>query len=493
MGTNVETIGSTSQTYIYSEVAEDEARLEDLYRLTATESQLDETDDLQQVATRERIYRRCLALADAAVVLAVLSFTFGVIGGHQLRWPLLLVAPAFLFAGKIQGLYDHDELVIRKSTLDEIPRLLSLCTVASLFVWLLREEFEVGNSHAPHVLLALWGSLSIAVPVGRVIARAIAERLSPTERCLVVGDSALLERLRSKLTGRQSVKLVGAVSTSTVAPTVAGLRSLASSLCIHRLIIAPERGMGEAETLDLVRAAKATGLRVSLFPGIMGAVGSSVVFDDFGGLTLLGVPRFGLTRSSRAVKRGLDLIGAGVGLIAMAPLMIIAAIAIKLESPGGVFFRQTRVGRGGKRFQVLKFRSMVDGADAMKAELLDQNEADGLFKIADDPRITRVGRLLRETHLDELPQLINIIRGEMSLVGPRPLVVDEDEQITGLDRRRLHLTPGMTGPWQILGPTRVPLSEMVKLDYLYVAHWSLWADVKILLQTCGVIFNRKGL
>jgi lipopolysaccharide/colanic/teichoic acid biosynthesis glycosyltransferase len=142
---------------------------------------------------------------------------------------------------------------------------------------------------------------------------------------------------------------------------------------------------------------------------------------------------------------------------------------------------------------MLKFRTMVDGADAMKNELRELNEAAGLFKIEADPRITRVGRLLRRSSLDELPQLFNVMRGNMSLVGPRPLVADEDERVTGYDRRRLQLTPGMTGRWQILGSARIPLSEMVKIDYLYVANWSVWLDVKILLQTIGFVACRRGL
>src|SRR3712207_415914 len=132
--------------------------------------------------------------------------------------------------------------------------------------------------------------------------------------------------------------------------------------------------------------------------------------------------------------------------------------------------------------------------DARKAELHALNEcAGGLFKIADDPRITRIGRLLSRTSLDELPQLFNVLLGDMSLVGPRPLIVDEDERITGFDRRRLALTPGMTGHWQIAGSSRVPLHEMVKIDYLYVAGWSLWSDLKILLRTVPYMLSRRGM
>jgi lipopolysaccharide/colanic/teichoic acid biosynthesis glycosyltransferase len=159
-----------------------------------------------------------------------------------------------------------------------------------------------------------------------------------------------------------------------------------------------------------------------------------------------------------------------------------------------VFFRQRRIGRGGDPFQMLKFRTMYDGADAQKADLLHRNEAsDGFFKIAEDPRITPIGRWLRRTSLDEIPQLIHVLRGEMSLVGPRPLVDEEDARIEGWFRSRLDVTPGMTGAWQVLGSSRIPMRDMVTIDYLYRANWSLWLDVKILLRTVPHMLSRRGL
>src|SRR4029077_1987040 len=194
------------------------------------------------------------------------------------------------------------------------------------------------------------------------------------------------------------------------APRLSEIRDLAQSLDVHRAIIAPgwSTGADPRETVNLVRTLKAVGVRVSVLPRMLEVVGSSVEFDDLHGVTLMGVRRFDLTRSSAAVKRCFDLLGAMLGLLAISPLMILFAAAIKLESRGQVFFRQLRVGKHGRRFQMLKFRTMIPDADALKDSLRAQNEAqEGLFKIAADPRITRVGRFLRSTALDELPQLFN--------------------------------------------------------------------------------------
>jgi lipopolysaccharide/colanic/teichoic acid biosynthesis glycosyltransferase len=200
--------------------------------------------------------------------------------------------------------------------------------------------------------------------------------------------------------------------------------------------------MGNEETFELLEVARQAGARVSLLPDMLEVVGSSVDFDDLFGLTLLGVRGSQLSRSSWLLKRGFDLAGAAILLVFAAPLMAVIGLAIRLDSPGPIIFRQARVGRGGRPFRILKFRTMVDGVEELKEGLREFNEADGLFKIASDPRMTRVGRVLRRAWLDELPQLFNVVGGSMSLVGPRPLVADEDGRILGAHRGRLRLTPG---------------------------------------------------
>jgi lipopolysaccharide/colanic/teichoic acid biosynthesis glycosyltransferase len=201
----------------------------------------------------------------------------------------------------------------------------------------------------------------------------------------------------------------------------------------------------------------------------------------------------GLSRSSRLLKRAFDLLAATVMLILGAPLLVLAALAIRLEGPGPVFFRQTRVGRYDRPFRILKFRTMVVGADELKESLREFNEATGLFKIAADPRVTRVGGLVRRTCIDELPQLLNVLRGEMSLVGPRPLIPEEDCQIRGWHRGRLQTAPGMTGHWQVLGAARVPLQEMVAIDCRYIANWTILSDIKTLVRTVPCVLSLRGM
>jgi len=453
---------------------------------------------------RDSVFRRLLVCADVIAIVSAFVLTIEVSRRSlQLTWAGIAAVPILIICAKLTGLYDRDETLLRKTTLDEAPKLFQLATLCALVAWL-TGGLLVRGALDRHEAMFLWLVLALLLIFSRALARALALRISPIERCLFIGDERSAETIRSKLTGHGGVhaKVVAHLDLDKVEPwstdsfsepRLAEIRDLAQTLDVHRAIIAP-RSVDAGEMLNLIRTLKAVGVRVSVLPRLLEVVGSSVEFDDLHGVTVMGVRRFDLTRSSAAFKRAFDLLGASIGLLAISPILIVIAIAIKLDGRGPVFFRQLRVGRHGHRFQMMKFRTMVDGADAMKESLLHRNEAkEGLFKIAKDPRVTRVGRLLRKSALDELPQLLNVVKGEMSLVGPRPLVVEEDQRVEGWHRRRLELMPGMTGPWQILGPSRVPLKEMVAIDYLYVANWSLWTDVKILMRTVPHVLGRRGL
>jgi lipopolysaccharide/colanic/teichoic acid biosynthesis glycosyltransferase len=192
------------------------------------------------------------------------------------------------------------------------------------------------------------------------------------------------------------------------------------------------------------------------------------------------------------VKRAIDLMGSGLALVAFSPLMGLIAWVVRRQSPGPVLFRQVRVGRNGRIFGLLKFRTMVVDAEQQRAALLAFSRDPNWLHLDHDPRITPVGRLLRRTSLDELPQLWNVLRGDMSLVGPRPLVPAEDARVCDWARRRGEVAPGITGPWQVAGRTAVPFEDMLVLDADYVARWSLWRDVQILLRTFPVVLSGKG-
>jgi exopolysaccharide biosynthesis polyprenyl glycosylphosphotransferase len=215
--------------------------------------------------------------------------------------------------------------------------------------------------------------------------------------------------------------------------------------------------------------------------------------EELHGLTLMHLPTASLTLSSRIIKRLMDVTLASCALLATAPVLLVIAVAIKLDTPGPVFFRQERIGRGGKPFQIFKFRSMTGDAWRQRATVAQLNEVDGpLFKMEMDPRVTRVGAIIRKTSLDELPQLINVVRGEMSLVGPRPLPTEESDRIDGAALARLDVRPGITGLWQVCGRSDLTYADLQHLDSVYVRSWSLMWDLRIMAQTPRVVFTGSG-
>lgn len=322
------------------------------------------------------------------------------------------------------------------------------------------------------------------------------------QRTLVVGTGPAAAIVRNELQQRQEIgiDIVGFAQVSGDEPAaegerlvpVLGTREQVSDLVqahnIHEVIIATE-----ADTRELIVRCKQVGVNVRLVTDLYRLSMQEMAFEELAGIPMVyfqANPLFGL---NRFLKRSLDLLVSGLGLVLLAPLFGLIAAAIKLETPGPVFFTQERIGKQRVPFRFFKFRSMCADAEQMKAQLVALNEASGpLFKIRRDPRITKVGRILRRYSLDELPQLINVFRGEMSLVGPRPPVRSEVDQYSEWALKRLETRPGITGLWQVSGRSDLPFEEMLKLDLYYIWNWSLENDLKILLRTIPVVLSGKG-
>lgn len=227
--------------------------------------------------------------------------------------------------------------------------------------------------------------------------------------------------------------------------------------------------------------------------GTIDLMASRMIVQSVAGVPLLYVRRTGMDRTQKTMKRALDVIGAGLGLLLLSPVLLALSFWIKRDSDGGTFFKQVRVGRDGALFECWKFRSMYADAEERRAELEHLNEGAGLlFKLADDPRVTKVGKVLRRYSLDELPQLWNVLRGEMSLVGPRPALPSEVEQYDDWVRNRLKVKPGMSGLWQVSGRTDTSFSDYIRYDLFYIQNWSLSLDLWILWRTLRAVFSAEG-
>lgn len=320
-------------------------------------------------------------------------------------------------------------------------------------------------------------------------------------RVVLAGESIGLPRLQRELgASREGIQydIVGAV-TSIDEP---GLDVLATEIADIQAVLVRERpdelilteaDYDERTVLAIVEVAHRAGVKVRLAPNTTELLVQKGEFVPGTGVPLFELRPPILTGWDWALKRSFDVVVAVVLLVVLLPLWVLVALAIKLDSRGSVFFVDQRMGVGEHEFGMLKFRTMVVGAAEQQASLEHDNEASGaLFKMREDPRVTRVGRVLRRLSVDELPQLVNVVRGQMSLVGPRPLPLRDYEMLEEWHRARYLVLPGMTGLWQISGRSGLSFDDLVRLDFTYLEHWSLWLDITIILKTIPAVLSGRG-
>ena len=408
----------------------------------------------------------------------------------------LIAVPIWVGLFAAYGLYDTDRRRIAVTSFDEATGIFHALLVGSIgFLMvdqLLRRTTDWRVSSAVQAAVFVVLALAAVIVVRGALRSWVFTRVFRRERAIVVGAGADAELFQNTIAAHSEfgVDIVGVLE-ETGSPS--DLEDAVADLRADRVVLTSSSTSHE-EMLELARTVRQPFLQVSIIPRYHELFTANATLEDVAGVPIVTLPGTRLRRSSWLVKRAFDIVVSATALVLLSPALLAIAIAVRLTSPGPSIYRQARRGRGGSTFMINKFRTMYVDAESRRDELLHLNEVDGpLFKIkGDDPRVTRLGGFLRRWSIDELPQLWNVLRGDMSLVGPRPFVVHEADQITGWGLRRLDTTPGITGPWQVLGRNDVAFEEMVKLDYLYATNWSLWWDVRILYQTVLVVLKRKG-
>jgi len=439
---------------------------------------------------RGALLRRTLAVCDVVAVLVALAW-LGTFGGRAdaAFWAAVFL-PAWLLLAKVQGLYDRDNRALRHLTVDELP---------AIFVWSLSATALLA------VLLQLTpaGSLSIGSAFGvwlvagtssfalRASGRFLWRTVTPPERTLIVGTGPLAEATRRKLELFPDIHidLVGEQSEFTDDDLQ---RSRDWLQQLDRVILAMEM-IDERLIAELVALCRRENIRLSVVPPARGMFGTAVQLNHVADLPVVEYSTWDVSRSTLFLKRLLDVFVSVVGLVLLLPLFAVIAAAVRLDSKGPAIFAQRRAGKDGRPFRVLKFRTMVWDAEERLPEVVAIDELrDPMFKLQRDPRVTRVGRVLRRASLDELPQLVNVLKGEMSLVGPRPEQLDLVERYAPEHRFRLDVKPGVTGPMQVFGRGRLTFEERLAVEREYVENISLGRDLRILAMTASAVLGGKG-
>lgn len=412
----------------------------------------------------------------------------------------VLITLVWLAIFAFMGMYS---LRSTRRGLSEFSRIWAACAVGTLtvvaVVFFLRIDF-FSRLVIVFAFVAAVVLVSLARLLVRVIQRSCFRYGIGVRRVIIVGTGRPAELVATELqTPSRGYRVLGFVqsrqSNFPLEPTLGTIDDISSLLETYRPdeLIDAEPSLSDDDKLLLVDAAEDAGLDFRFTSNREDLATSRVTTTAIAGVPVMTVQRTPLDGWGRVMKRALDLV---IALLFLPIIMLfygILFVAVAWDSPGPVLFKQTRVGRNGREFTSYKFRSMVLDAEAKLAALQSSNEADGpVFKMKHDPRVTRIGRFLRRTSLDELPQILNVIRGEMSLVGPRPPLPAEVAHYTRAQRRRLTIKPGMTGLWQVSGRSDILFEEWVRLDVYYIQNWSLLLDLTILLKTIRVVLMRKG-
>ena len=426
-------------------------------------------------------------------------------------WEIALFAaslPLWVFLARAHSLYDRDEERSDHSTVDDIFGVFQVVTIGTWSFLAITHLAGLPHPTLPRLVI-FWLTAVLLVPLFRAATRIVGRRHPAyVQNVIIVGSGDVAQLLDNKIRQHPEYRLdvVGFVDNGADASSnetgqlgllgaTDDLPALVRAHSAHRVVIAFS-GDSDEQTLEVIRELQDCNVQIDIVPRLFEVLGTNAQLHTIEGVPLVGLPAPRLSESAKFLKRTLDLVGAIAGLIVLAPLFAITALCIKLDSRGPVFFRQVRMGAGEQPFRVFKFRTMVDDAELLKSEVahlnMHVNDDPRMFKVPDDPRVTRVGGFLRRTRMDELPQLFNVIRGEMSLVGPRPLILDEDQYVVRWARCRLKLKPGMTGLWQVLGASDIPFDEMTKLDYLYVTNWSLREDLKLIMLTLPALARARA-
>jgi exopolysaccharide biosynthesis polyprenyl glycosylphosphotransferase len=452
---------------------------------------------------RGMMLRRLLALGDWAALLLSLAVVTAATSSTDLAdlfWAALF-SPAWIVVVKLHGLYDHDHRRIRHSTLDEVPSLVSATVLGTLVLDGLMAISPVGPL-SPKSAIALGVCTLVGSFVLRGVLRWVWSRATPMAIGIVIGPPDTVDTVARRVVTHPETRLhlVGYLSASTEVdsaelPRLGSLNDIsevAEITGIERVVVT-EQQMSESAAERLIEECKKAGLALTFLPQHYGLLGPGIELNRLAELPVLDFRFSDPPRSTQAMKRALDVFVSGVALLLASPVMVVAALAILIDSGLPVFFRQKRAGKDGEPFTMLKFRTMVADAEDRLGELIDLSKLDEpAFKIPDDPRVTRVGKFLRRTSIDELPQLINVLRGEMSLVGPRP----EEEAVVALyderQRGRLAIKPGLTGPMQVYGRSDLTFEERLAMERDYLDNLSLLTDLQILIRTPRAIVRGEG-